>query len=1419
LFQSQGGGLYNTGAALLVRSRFERNSVVLDGGAIYNPGGDLTAFSCVFVGNNGPQSAGAIASSFGATAVLNHCTFYQNLGGAVDCNASEATLDHCILWDDARDHGAEIQLFAGSTATVSHSDVQGGRDAVYVGDGVPELDIPADVLIWSADNFDKDPRLTRDGGLTPGSPCIDAGQPGVYGEYDADGEPRFAGAAVDVGADEYIDRDADQLADAWEMRHFGALTALPQQDNDGDTLTNEEEWRWFGVNPLGDVVYVDNAVGDDGFDGTTPGTAKGSIQGAIDVAADGDTIIVFPGTGTIAGPGNHHLISNGKSLVIKAQSPGTHIDLTQGQKLMFTSSLIDPLAMIGFSITGGGPANFSGGAALVSAANISFLDMTFANNVGLIGGGFNLSRCAAVLGDVVLENNAAQEGSAAWIRGSKVSLRGALDVVTGELQLESSALTGVGSIRLADDTYLVIEGNGTGADATILRVPVRGLGDIHVAAGQELRVEHGATIDLNGSTGLDGCDSITPANGWGRITVDGSLLVRGGVIQDCNIDVSLAGLEESTEILHNDITLQQVTPGFGGEFFVAGDSSIQCNVITSYGDRYLDLDPDPTADPRPTIQDNLFYVMIAQGMQSSQGELLELRSEDLDFSVNNGISGAYQVASSPGYDNTWALERLEILPDAKVNLTNRPGFVFQNPGIDTFEAIYVKDLVLHDGAVLNTGLQRLYYQTISMGSEAEIVDHPLLGFSLKVISMEDATEFDVRVRKRLQDPNDSQPSGCNGGSACLAGVVDRIPDPYRPSNSVMRMRTFDPGAPGPASSVAAHGAFARAGEAQIVVAFEYLFCSDATDELIVYLSDSPRISRNLLEIARIHPPGSGPGAPGSGAYATFQGVFPKGSLNFRRGTYIELELRGGADACVLIDEWDPLACGSPECGDYNLSYFLSNVDLLYGLTAIGDVVGATNSCLDQVSRDNYVDMNDIVLSDALYGNGIANLCGGAGSAASGGATHPVTVPPERLIVAGKPALGGNQSDRLYAIDVAAGTTVDSAAAPVAPGDPFYGQRGHGRLIRDGNGVMYQLHAVNGLVRLDDGRSIVAPGSQTVGDSIVRVGLPSNGAGLPMFDAAFDPLDPSIVYVVPVRIVPPEGEPFAYLAGARLTLTTDGQTGDVNWSIGSMQDLLGVDPLADPNNNTEPPQYSQTNVQFVREIEADAGGRVFITSARSDNANDWLLVYDASNGAETLRMRLSDLSPPISGPSGMLLTADGSRLLIGTALDQGGSTTVQEFALGGIAVSPTVTPLRVIDVAGMRFLSALAQDPASGDIWAMGFDAPVIDPGSAIFSDTDSFFTTPRLALIPATGTLSQSSPVGGAGPALPLAAAFSVDVQLCMPGDTNGDMTVTSADVPQLVVILLSGPQNGSDLCRADINGDGEVDGDDLPGIVALLIP
>jgi hypothetical protein len=231
------------------------------------------------------------------------------------------------------------------------------------------------------------------------------------------------------------------------------------------------------------------------------------------------------------------------------------------------------------------------------------------------------------------------------------------------------------------------------------------------------------------------------------------------------------------------------------------------------------LIPDPTDPNRPTFLDNKIYVTMTQGLGADQARPFEIRNQDMDNTLGGGASGAYQLASSAGdssglgYADPWALEELTILADAEVVLSNRQGFDFQDPNITLPEALYVKKLILHEGATLNTGLQRMYYQSLvdqngqplardpnepslPMANGSQIVDEPLLGFSVTVIHLDDdpntlgidesQQEFEYRVERRVYDeagtPIDPNDPNCVGGDVTLR-------DPNWIAGSVLEMRT------------------------------------------------------------------------------------------------------------------------------------------------------------------------------------------------------------------------------------------------------------------------------------------------------------------------------------------------------------------------------------------------------------------------------------------------------------------------------------------------------------------------------------------------------------------------------------------------------------------------------------------------------
>ncbi len=596
----------------------------------------------------------------------------------------------------------------------------------------------------------------------------------------------------------------------------------------------------------------------------------------------------------------------------------------------------------GFTVTGGnanGPGAFDTGAGLYIATGSPTIRncLLTGNSCSNRAGGIYSDLSNPTIDNLTIRNNIAgpNEPNAGLISSNNIDLQGDLTLGAGRLDIYSSLFDGPGQIELDEGTLLKVTGE-LGASPTVVRTDVNGPGDIEVDAGQQLIIEGDAIVNLSGSSECN-----PDANTGGFITVDGSLVIRGNAsLVNTNVDAKLLEFEGDSNIHHNNILLVESSPGFGGEFFVSENAGIYCNTIISEGDRYLDLDPDPR-NRNPNISNNRTTVIIKEGTQGSQGTLLELRAADYDWGGPNNPDcspGAYQVPpDSPGFtedpSENWVLESLILEANAKLILTNRQGFEFQDftdPNIGDWETVYVKELVMGPNSVLNTGLQTLHYQSLVDLNGVELVrdphnpfapfangsrfqDIPLSSFSLGIIAMDDNTpsphnEFDIRVRKRLREPGDFQPEP---PYPPREGSIERIEDaPEIPEGAggVMDMRTQAPDM-WSANSVAAKGAFARAGDEDIIIEFEYMFIEDPCNEaeLIVYLSDDPEVSQNLVEVARIRSPNE-PHQPGwidSGQFAVFSDTFARGGLNFNRGTYIELELRGANTRC-WIDNWDPV---------------------------------------------------------------------------------------------------------------------------------------------------------------------------------------------------------------------------------------------------------------------------------------------------------------------------------------------------------------------------------------------------------------------------------------------------------------------------------------------------------------------------------
>jgi hypothetical protein len=1193
-----GGGICNMGSDPAIwYCTFRGNRANAEGGGIQTEYGNPNLFNCIFTDNNAELYGGAIYHFLYGEAHGDNCTFIGNSamwGGAIYAERRLGmTLSNCILWGNTALEGPQIAMVECVFLTLSHCCIQGGKENMF-SQGHCSID-------WDANSFDLNPKLTPDGHLQEGSPCIDTGNDELRGQdyVDMHGYPRFNNH-IDIGAHEFYDGDGDGLQDWWERWYLDTLENIrPEDDPDSDTLTNYQEYGLYSSHPYRSPLRVPSNYP--------------TIQAALDdtyKGSKGHTVLVS------SGEYDGNLYFWNKPIVVLAPN-GATINCNDSGRLFDPEYGKGNFAVLqGFSILSD-KTDYGAGIHLKNS-RFMLIDCSIEGNTTSFGvGGITcyLSNPTFCNLEIKPKSGFSDHPMTGYVEHSNVNLSGNLILTSGRLDVTSSWFYGEGGLCLTNDAILRITGQPE-SRPTIIRADITGPGNIEIDSGQQLIIEGDAVVNLGG---IEGCNP--DPNTGGHIIVKGALIVRGNAsLESTNVDVKLFDVNTPNNIQYNNITLSEASIGFGGEFFVSGNATIKCNNIESEGDRYLDLDPDPDKPNRPIITENRISVLIKEGILGSQGTLLELRAKDYDAI---GTSGAYRVSSdSPGFTSdpseNWVLDKLELQENSKLNLTNRQGFEYQDSNEIYPETVYVRELIIGPNSVLNTALQTLYYQdlilknsngyeiarnpdtTNTLINSAQFIDIPLLGFSLGIIAMDDQTrfphnEFDIRVRKRVTDDDDDNPPPPS--DPVYAGSIKRVAyDPnlqiLKTAGGFMEMRTNAPGK-WPAKSVAAKGAFARAGDEDITIEFEYMFRDDPYNEaeLIVYLSDQPEVSKQLRQVARIRPPSQGrPGSVGSNQFAVFSGKFPKGDLNFTRGTYIELELRG-RDVCCWVDNWDPRIVCSVTCRDYNGSTDVDMSDylLIPAESGLKNPTSSNKGCLDLMT-DGVVDLGDAIVWETYDRSDVLSKCPKAGNDDSGqqsrhavnmygtmASKQPVksrdTVLSGSLVVLAK---GGMEGEYV---------TSDSYLCGINLLQKQINSRQHnsfGRLVTDKEQNVYCIDPIKGLVWLDnDSEQVIVAPEQHIeyGNRKVTIGFFEPDDAI-IYDAVFHPEDPNIVYMVPVRVITENN--VSYKAAVKLDLDAnkDGQRGDI-----SILRLYGDNPDDISSIEAEDPLYivHEPDYQHLREV--------------------------------------------------------------------------------------------------------------------------------------------------------------------------------------------------------------------------------------------
>ncbi len=148
------GGIYciNYGSPTFVNCQILDNSGTLGGGVRFAQS-DGALINCLIAGNTSQNPGAGIKCDFGNTSpVIANCTVTQNTstsyGGGLWATYTSPLVSNSILWDNSGTAGAQVAVGVGATATLSHSDLQGGQAGIFTNSGF---------VNWGAGNLDLDP--------------------------------------------------------------------------------------------------------------------------------------------------------------------------------------------------------------------------------------------------------------------------------------------------------------------------------------------------------------------------------------------------------------------------------------------------------------------------------------------------------------------------------------------------------------------------------------------------------------------------------------------------------------------------------------------------------------------------------------------------------------------------------------------------------------------------------------------------------------------------------------------------------------------------------------------------------------------------------------------------------------------------------------------------------------------------------------------------------------------------------------------------------------------------------------------------------------------------------------------------------------------------------------------------------------
>lgn len=591
-------------------------------------------------------------------------------------------------------------------------------------------------------------------------------------------------------------------------------------------------------------------------------------------------------------------------------------------------------------------------------------------------------------------------------------------------------------------------------------------------------------------------------------------------------------------------------------------------------------------------------------------------------------------------------------------------------------------------------------------------------------------------------------------------VVGVGQDPDNAAMSMTNLVDLDPTSPmyGKIINARVKGVFVKTSADEILIRFKYLFTTAGSGiQLAVYLSDCPELlapddpewPKHYLEVARLAaPPVHRPGAVDSNRFGTFEKVVWAGHLSFDKALYIELELvepqttqnllanavipsvAGSGDTSLFVDSWGGAVQCYGICLDINWDNFVDEADFLMVVGGCGQSTVGETACMDgALSRDGYMDSYDVASWDWALNSDqrLLNYCGvpltGTSTGLVGSGTKKVQTPGSPVAVRslsvdqGDLLIAGKSGDADKRSKLKDGLYLFNADGSYRGTFELASQRCNVRLLSGPDGALYQLNSEMGLLRLDDTNDVVVPPGEVTlagmmeprynSPATVYVGIQDKGPdsfGRALLDAA---LDAEYVYVVPVVVEPEGGEP--YTAAAKLRLI---QGGNPPYEIVTLYD----DPPL-PNDN----QYRN----FLRELELDSAGNLYVLNVHSLNESDILWRYAPDGTVERVDLGYADSSSYVPAPVGMVASKNSDMLYLTSSVKDPADPDVT--VIYGFSTNGPLTLERTITVNGAKHITGITEDPKTGTLWAAGFYMAYIP---AYPNPTRAAFYYPCLVKVP-----------------------------------------------------------------------------------------